>query len=232
MCVASPLVMAGSVMELGEIRQATPDRPHQYVIPVGVVADGYSTFSATIVSPTMATIKKWETIERKGGVDVVVTTTRPIQTPQQIMLMAEYQGRDAAGHYQLQPVVSAREPVRPVPVPAIAIPLATAPTAVPLEREDAPVAEVPVCPRLVVRTGSLMANVERLTGACGYVYGEWRIGDREYLHDFRVETDHQVENADGVQGLLSLLASDYGLSGVIRQDGNRQIIDYYEFRGD
>ncbi len=90
----------------------------------------------------------------------------------------------------------------------------------------------PVCPYLVVKKGSLMANVERLTQACGHVFGQWLIGDSEYLVDWRVNRERYVENAQGVNGVLELLKTEYGLLGVIRQEGEERTIDYYEYPGE
>ena len=100
---------AAATFALGAVRQATPAAPQEYVVEVDVAADGYSTFSANIVGDTdaMRLIKKWEAVEREQGVDVVITTTETIETPKIITLIAQYQGRERAGRYWLQPVISA-----------------------------------------------------------------------------------------------------------------------------
>ena len=100
---------AAPTFALGAVRQATPAAPQEYVVEVDVAADGYSTFSANIVGDTdaMRLIRKWEAVEREQGVDVVITTTETIETPRIITLIAQYQGRERAGRYWLQPVISA-----------------------------------------------------------------------------------------------------------------------------
>ena len=102
---------AAATFALGAVRQATPAAPREYVVEVDVAADGYSTFSANIVGDTdaMRLIHKWVAIEREQGVDVVITTTETIETPRIITLIAQYQGRERAGRYRLQPVISALE---------------------------------------------------------------------------------------------------------------------------
>ena len=102
---------AAATFALGAVRQATPAAPQEYVVEVDVAADGYSTFSANIVGDTdaMRLIRKWVAVERERGVDVVITTTETIETPRIITLIAQYQGRERAGRYWLQPVISALE---------------------------------------------------------------------------------------------------------------------------
>ena len=106
---------AAPTFALGAVRQATPAAPQEYVVEVDVAADGYSTFSANIVGDTdaMRLIRKWVAVEREQGVDVVITTTETIETPRIITLIAQYQGRERAGRYWLQPVISALEKEKP-----------------------------------------------------------------------------------------------------------------------
>ena len=108
--IGFPAAAAAATFALGAVRQATPAAPREYVVEVDVAADGYSTFSANIVGDTdaMRLIQKWESVERERGVDVVITTTETIETPRIITLIAQYQGRERAGRYWLQPVISAR----------------------------------------------------------------------------------------------------------------------------
>ena len=242
---APAMTGAAPAFELGVIRQATPAHPHQYVVPIAVVADGYSTFSATVFPDTdsMRMIRKWELIERDPGVNVVITTRQPIVTPKKITLVAQYQGRKRSGQYWLEPVMSvsgkdrketgkslvvalAMEPegVKPAPVPDSLAQVS----------RDAKKAETPdpVCPLLALTPGSLMANIERLTAECGYRFGIWHPGDSQDLIDWVVKATRLLENSQGAAGLLDMLKEDYGLLGVMGGKGSDRYIDYYEFTGE
>ena len=212
---------AAATFALGAVRQATPAAPREYVVEVDVAADGYSTFSANIVGDTdaMRLIHKWVAIEREQGVDVVITTTETIETPRIITLIAQYQGRERAGRYWLQPVISAPEDQAAVTV------MAEKPEKIESEKIE------PVCPNLIVRKGSLMANVKRLTAHCGHRLGTWYPGDSEDLVDWIVNRERYTENSEGVAGLLAMLAKEYNLTGVLRREGKGKYIDYYEAGG-
>ena len=220
---------AAATFALGTVRQATPAAPQEYVVEVDVAADGYSTFSANIVGDTDL-IKKWVAVEREQGVDVVITTTETIETPRIITLIAQYQGRERAGRYWLQPVISAAEEK------AIVTVMAENPgkheESEKIEPEKIGLEKIePVCPHLIVRKGSLMENVKRLTAHCGHRLGTWYPGNSEDLVDWVVETGRLLENNQGAAGLLDMLKEDYGLLGVMRSEGSDRFIDYYESGG-
>ena len=88
-----------------------------------------------------------------------------------------------------------------------------------------------VCPYLVVRKGSLMENVERLTAQCGHRLGSWYPGNSEDLVDWIVKRDKHTKNSEGVNGLLAMLEKEYNLTGVMRTDGKDKYIDFYESGG-
>ncbi len=88
-----------------------------------------------------------------------------------------------------------------------------------------------VCPYLVVRKGSLMKNVKRLTAQCGYLLGAWYPGNREDLVDWIVKRDQHTKNSEGVTGLLAMLEAQYNLTGVMRTGGKDKYIDFYESGG-
>ena len=234
---------ASATFALGAVRQATPAAPQEYVVEVDVAADGYSTFSANIVGDTdaMRLIRKWVAVERERGVDVVITTTETIETPRIITLIAQYQGRERAGRYWLQPVISALEEAKAVKEPKQAtekaIVSAMADKSEKIESEKIGLEKTgsekiePVCPNLIVREGSLMANVKRLTAHCGHRLGTWYPGNSEDLVDWVVETGRLLENNQGAAGLLDMLKQDYGLLGVMRSNGSDRYIDYYELPG-
>ena len=226
--IGFPAAAAAATFALGAVRQATPAAPREYVVEVDVAADGYSTFSANIVGDTdaMRLIQKWEAVERERGVDVVITTTETIETPRIITLIAQYQGRERTGRYWLQPVISAPEEAKAVKEPK----QATEKAIVSAMAEKPEMIE-PVCPYLIVREGSLMANVKRLTAHCGYRLGIWYPGNSEDLVDWVVEVTRLLENNQGAAGLLDMLKQDYGLLGVMRSEGSDRYIDYYELPG-
>ena len=231
--IGFPAAAAAATFALGAVRQATPAAPQEYVVEVDVAADGYSTFSANIVGDTdaMRLIQKWESVEREQGVDVVITTTETIETPRIITLIAQYQGRERAGRYWLQPVISAPEEAKAVKEPkqatekAIVSAMAEKPEKIGSEKIE------PVCPYLIVRKGSLMANVKRLTADCGHRLGTWYPGNSQDLVDWVVEVTRLLENNQGAAGLLNILKEDYGLLGVMRSNGSDRYIDYYELPG-
>ena len=234
---------AAATFALGAVRQATPAAPQEYVVEVDVAADGYSTFSANIVGDTdaMRLIRKWVAVERERGVDVVITTTETIETPRIITLIAQYQGRERAGRYWLQPVISALEEAKAVKEPkqatekAIVSAMADKSEKIELEKTGLEKIESektgPVCPYLIVRKGSLMANVKRLTAHCGHRLGTWYPGNSQDLVDWVVEVTRLLENNQGAAGLLDMLKQDYGLLGVMRSNGSDRYIDYYELPG-
>ena len=224
---------AAPTFALGAVRQATPAAPQEYVVEVDVAADGYSTFSANIVGDTdaMRLIRKWVAVEREQGVDVVITTTETIETPRIITLIAQYQGRERAGRYWLQPVISAPEDQAAVTAMAENPGKHKEPETILGLAKTEPVNIEPVCPHLVVRKGSLMANVKRLTAHCGHRLGTWYPGDSEKLVDWIVKRDKHTKNSEGVTGLLALLEAQYQLTGVIRSEGKDKYIDFYESGG-
>ena len=230
--IGFPAAAAAATFALGAVRQATPAAPREYVVEVDVAADGYSTFSANIVGDTdaMRLIQKWEAVERERGVDVVITTTETIETPRIITLIAQYQGRERAGRYWLQPVISAPEEAKAVKEPkqatekAIVSAMAEKPEKIESEKME------PVCPNLIVRKGSLMENVKRLTAHCGHRLGTWYPGNSEDLVDWVVEVTRLLENNQGAAGLLNMLKEDYRLLGVMRSEGSDRYI-YYELPG-
>ena len=249
---------AAPTFALGAVRQATPAAPQEYVVEVDVAADGYSTFSANIVGDTdaMRLIRKWVAVERERGVDIVITTTETIETPRIITLIAQYQGRERAGRYWLQPVISALEEAKAVKEPkqatekAIVSAMAEKPEKIESEKIESekiesekigsetigleniePEKTGPVCPHLIVREGSLMENVKRLTAHCGHRLGTWYPGNSQDLVDWVVEAARLLENNQGAAGLLDMLKQDYGLLGVMRSEGSDRYIDYYELPG-
>ena len=261
--IGFPAAAAAATFALGAVRQATLAAPREYVVEVDVAADGYSTFSANIVGDTdaMRLIQKWEAVEREQGVDVVITTTETIETPRIITLIAQYQGRERAGRYWLQPVISAPEEAKAVKEPkqatekAIVSAMAEKPEKIESGKigsgkigsgkigsgkigsekigseTTGPETTGPVCPYLIVREGSLMANVKRLTAHCGHRLGTWYPGNSQDLVDWVVETVRLLENNQGAAGLLNMLKQDYGLLGVMRSEGSDRYIDYYELPG-
>ena len=230
---------AAPTFALGAVRQATPAAPQEYVVEVDVAADGYSTFSANIVGDTdaMRLIRKWVAVERERGVDIVITTTETIETPRIITLIAQYQGRERAGRYWLQPVIPAPEEAKAVKEPkqatekAIVSAMAENTGKIEEPEKIEPEKIEPVCPYLIVREGSLMANVKRLTAHCGHRLGTWYPGNSQDLVDWVVETGRLLENNQGAEGLLDMLKQDYGLLGVMRSEGSDRYIDYYELPG-
>ena len=223
-----------------------------------MAADGYSTFSANIVGDTdaMRLIRKWVAVERERGVDIVITTTETIETPRIITLIAQYQGRERAGRYWLQPVISAPKEAKAVKEPKQATEKAiVSAMAEKLEKigsektgsektgseitgsektgseKTEPENTEPVCPHLIVREGSLMENVKRLTADCGHRLGTWYPGNSQDLVDWVVETGRLLENNQGAAGLLDMLKEDYRLLGVMRREGSDRYIDYYELPG-
>ena len=237
--IGFPAVAAAATFALGAVRQATPAAPREYVVEVDVAADGYSTFSANIVGDTdaMRLIRKWVAVEREQGVDVVITTTETIETPRIITLIAQYQGRERAGRYWLQPVISASKKAKAVKEPKQATEKAnvTAMAENPGKHEEPenikPEKIEPVCPYLIVREGSLMANVKRLTAHCGHRLGTWYPGNSQDLVDWVVNRERFTENSEGITGLLAMLAKEYNLTGVLRREGKGKYIDYYEAGG-
>ena len=229
---------AAPTFALGAVRQATPAAPREYVVEVDVAADGYSTFSANIVGDTdaMRLIRKWVAVEREQGVDVVITTTETIETPKIITLIAQYQGRERAGRYWLQPVISALEKEKQATEKANVTAMAEntgkieEPEKIEPEKIEPEKIE-PVCPYLIVRQGSLMENVKRLTAHCGHRLGIWYPGNSEDLVDWVVEAGRLLENNQGAAGLLNMLKQDYRLLGVMRSEGSDRYIDYYELPG-
>lgn len=245
---------ASPTFELGEIQQATSIRPTQYVIPVAVAADGYSTFGVTIVSShALRRIRKWKSVERDWGVDVVITT-EPITTPAKITLIAQYQGRERAGEYLLKPVVIREEKTgetanagipEPKLVSGISPVLAAAQPPIEIEEGqgaaggpgkavsvDAPTPVGP-CRVIAMQQGSLRANVERLVGECGFAFGAWHIGnDPDWIVDWIVDEPRiiEIENQRGVAGLLEMLADNYSLHGV-HVPGDPGTIDFYRESG-
>ncbi len=230
-CILSQIGLSAAAawtFALGEMRQATTAAPREYVVEVDVVADGYSTFRANIVGgpDAMRLIRRWESVEREQGVDVVITLQQPIATPRIITLTAQYQGRERTGKYWLQPVMAA--PKEKAIVSAIAEnPVRDAEPGKTLEPEKIE----PVCPYLVVKKGSLMANVERLSKLCGYEMGAWYPGNSEDLVDWIVNRERYTENGEGVTGMLAMLEKEFNLTGVIRSEGKGKYIDYYESGG-
>ena len=224
---------AAPTFALGAVRQATPAAPQEYVVEVDVAADGYSTFSANIVGDTdaMRLIQKWVAVEREQGVDVVITTTETIETPRIITLIAQYQGRERAGRYWLQPVISALEKEKQATEKANVTAMAENTGKIEEPEKIKPEKIGPVCPHLIVREGSLMANVKRLTAHCGHRMGIWYPGDSKDLVDWIVNRERYTENSEGVAGLLAMLAKEYNLTGVLRREGKGKYIDYYEAGG-
>ena len=224
---------AAPTFALGAVRQATPAAPREYVVEVDVAADGYSTFSANIVGDTdaMRLIHKWVAIEREQGVDVVITTTETIETPRIITLIAQYQGRERAGRYRLQPVISALEKEKQATEKANVTAMAENTGKIEEPEKIEPEKIEPVCPHLIVREGSLMANVKRLTAHCGHRLGIWYPGNSEDLVDWIVNRERYTENSEGITGLLAMLAKEYNLTGVLRREGKGKYIDYYEAGG-
>ena len=231
--IGFPAAAAAATFALGAVRQATPAAPREYVVEVDVAADGYSTFSANIVGDTdaMRLIQKWEAVEREQGVDVVITTTETIETPRIITLIAQYQGRERAGRYWLQPVNSAPEEAKAVKEPKQATEKAIVSAMAEKPEKIEPENIKPVCPNLLVREGSLMENVKRLTAHCGHRLGTWYPGNSQDLVDWVVEVARLLENNQGAAGLLNILKQDYGLLGVMRSEGSDRYIDYYELPG-
>ena len=224
MVLIVPAAHSGSRFELGQMHQATPVKRGEYVVPVTVSADGYSTFSASIyASANVMQRIRWQTIERQSGVNVVISVTKPIVTPERITLVAYYQGQERIQEYWLQPV--------PAP-PQQKIPQETQPATI--ERKQANNAKQGKnagCPELVIRAGSLRANIERLTAHCGHRLGIWYPGDSQDLVDWVVEVGRRLENNKGAAGLLDMLKEDYRLLGVMRSEGGDRYIDYYELPG-
>ena len=230
-------VAAAPTFALGAIRQATPANPQEYVVEVDVAADGYSTFSATIVTEpnTMHSIINWQTVEREQGVDVIITMNEPVTIPTRIMLIAQYQGRERAGRYWLKPIMTApleAKEIKNTKEKATVTAMAEIPVKVaePVKIQE-PEKKEPVCPYLVVRKGSLMENVERLTAQCGHRLGSWYPGNSEDLVDWIVKRDKHTKNSEGVNGLLAMLEKEYNLTGVMRTDGKDKYIDFYESGG-
>jgi len=206
---------AGAPFELGRIKQASAAWPRKYVVPVTVSADGYSTFSAYIwAEPGVMQRIRWQNVERESGVDVVITVASELIRPQKITLVAHYQGRQRVHEYWPKPVPE--PPAKPVAV----IHSTQEP-----ERSD----KQPVCPQLMIRPGSLYANVARLTVECDHRLGIWHPGDQQYLLDWRVVEGRLLDNERGIGGLLELLETDYGLLGVVRTERTgERTIDYHE----
>ena len=219
-----PAAHGESRFELGQMQQATPVTREEYVVPVTVSADGYSTFSASIYASTDVMQRiRWQAIERQSGVNVVISVTRPIVTPERITLIAGYQGRERMREYWLQPVSIPPKPGIPEEIQLDGIGQGQANNAKP-EPE-------PECQELLIKAGSLYANTERLTTDCGHHFGIWHPGNSQDLVDWVVESGRLLENDKGAAGLLAILKQDYGLLGVIRREESDSYIDYYELPG-
>ncbi len=219
-----PAVHGGSRFELGQIQQATPVTRGQYVVPVTVSADGYSTFSASIyASAHVMQGIEWQTIERQDGVNVIISVATPIVTPEKITLTARYQGRERTQEYWLQPTVVLSQPNMAEEMPVDRTGQRQANNAKPQEETK--------CRELLIAAGSLYTNVERLTTDCGYQFGIWHPGNSEHLIDWIVADARLLENSRGAAGLLDILKENYGLLGVMRREGGDNYIDYHELPG-
>ncbi len=219
-----PVAHGGSRFELGQMQQATSVTRAEYVVPVTVSADGYSTFSASIyASREMMQSLRWQSIERQSGVNVVISVTKPIITPTRITLVVRYQGQERIREYWLQPVSVPPQPVIPEAVQPDVIGQKQANNTKPGQSSE--------CQELLIKAGSLYANIERLTTDCGHRFGIWHPGNSQDLVDWIVESARLLENNEGVAGLLDMLQEDYGLLGVIRREGSKSYIDYHELPG-
>jgi len=220
-----PVAHGGSRFELGQMQQATSVTRAEYVVPVTVSADGYSTFSASIyASQEMMQRLRWQSIERQSGVNVVISVTKPIIAPTRITLVVRYQGRERMREYWLQPVsVRKQQP---------GIPEAVQPDVTGQKQaNNTKPGQSSKCRELLIKAGSLYANIKRLTAGCGHRFGIWHPGNSQHLVDWIVESARLLENNEGVAGLLDMLQEDYGLLGVIRREGNESYIDYHELPG-
>ncbi len=219
-----PAAHGESPFELGRMRQATPAAQENYVVPVTVSADGYSTFSASIyASADVMQRIRWQAIERQSGVNVVISVTKPIVTPERITLVAGYQGRERIREYWLQPVSVLPRSGIPEKIQPDVIGQGQANNAKPEQEAE--------CQELLIQAGSLHANIERLTTDCGHRFGIWHPGNSQDLVDWMVGSARLLENNKGAAGMLEMLKEDYGLLGVIRREESGSYIDYYELPG-
>ncbi len=219
-----PVAHGGSRFELGQMQQIMPVAQGEYVVPVTVSADGYSTFSASIyASQDVMQRIRWQAVERKSGVNVVISMTKPIVTSKRITLVAYYQGRERMREYWLQPVSVPPQPKIPEEIQPGVIGQGQADNAKPEKETE--------CQELLIKAGSLYANIERLTTDCGHRFGIWHPGNSQDLVDWIVGATRLLENNKGAAGLLDILKEDYGLLGVIRREGSESYIDYHELPG-
>ncbi len=219
-----PVAYGGSRFELGPMQQATPVKREEYVVPVTVSADGYSTFSASIyASQDVMQRLRWQATERQSGVNVVISVTKPLVTPARITLVVRYQGRERTREYWLQPISAPPQPDIPRETQSGVIGQGQANNTKPASPAE--------CRQLLIKAGSLYASIERLTADCGHRFGIWHPGNSQELVDWIVETTRLRENHKGAAGLLDMLQEDYGLLGVIREEGSESYIDYHELPG-
>lgn len=65
------------------------------------------------------------------------------------------------------------------------------------------------------KVGMLRENLDQAIAQCGYSLGEWHIGDSQYFVDMSVKNAFTVIYESGIEDLLSVVDSVYGVKGTL-----------------
>lgn len=249
--IANACVAHAATLRLGELRVA---QDNQYIVPVTLTVDGYSTFRARVMGDSrFLAALEWKSIERAPGALIVIQPKTPLTAPKKITLAVQYQGRERVGEYLLEPTTKGKTQKGKKQTVALAVPAeipARAPKILRKEKAEEGKNEPAIaqagewvspgqggrhCPVIAVQQGSLRENVARLVDECGYTFGAWHIGsgDPDWLVDWIVDTPRiiEIDNRQGAAGLLEILANHYRLRGVPAA-GDPETIDFYKERGE
>ncbi|MDP2129208.1 MAG: hypothetical protein Q8K97_17740 [Pseudohongiella sp.] len=77
----------------------------------------------------------------------------------------------------------------------------------------------------VFEIGMLRQNLSEALGSCGYVMGEWDLGDEDYLIDFPVRGRFAVPIAVGIDDVLRVVKTEFGVSASVNEI--TRTVDFY-----
>lgn len=94
-----------------------------------------------------------------------------------------------------------------------------------LELIEAPAPQHFCRDEFVFEIGMLRQNLSEALLSCGYVLGEWAIGDDDYLIDFPVRGRFTVPITVGIEDVLQVVKKQFGLSAAVNEV--TRSVDFY-----
>lgn len=177
-------------LNLGSASRTRMADKHVYLIPISAIIDGYSTFRAVLTSTDDDFLAQTtsEIIKTKKGATLRVFT--PLHLDDVVLaVQVDYQGRSTNETYRLK---------------ADNVDLIAG-------------IDVSRCQRQWILRGTLVSNIKRILGVCGYVLGEWPMKDVANYVDFVLLEASALPDPGGLPELVDYVRVRFGFAAQISQ---------------